>query len=391
MTSVAVGECVKVVKKWNPAKEAIGGTFRYIDIASVSQEEKIVVPNGEIPTSEAPSRARQLVESGDVLVSTVRPNLNAVALVPEELDGATASTGFCVLRPNSNRLDSNYLFHWVRTPEFVMDMIKKATGQSYPAVSEKIVKDSLISLPPLEEQKRIAAILDQADSLRRLRQRAIDRLNTLGQAIFYEMFGDPSVGHEGWLKSKVSDLCERVTVGVVVKPASYYQENGIPAIRGTNIKSFGIDLSDIVYFSSADNEKKLAKTRVWEDDIVIVRSGRPGLAAVVPPELNGVNSIDVLIATPIKSKIRPRFFRDLLNSPEGRKIVFSESRGQVQQHFNVGSLSEAEFFLPSIDLQIQYEQALDRLEPQREVLESSQNFIERLFSSLQHRAFRGEL
>ncbi|MGC2222800.1 MAG: restriction endonuclease subunit S, partial [Methylocella sp.] len=166
-------------------------TFRYIDISSVSQGEKRIIPNGETPTAEAPSRARQLVQTGDVLVSTVRPNLNAVAFVPEEMDGATASTGFCVLRPKPNRLDGRYLFHWVRTSSFVVDMTKKATGQSYPAVSDKIVKNSLLPLLPLDEQKRIAAILDQADELRRLRQHAIDQLNELGPAIFQEMFGDP--------------------------------------------------------------------------------------------------------------------------------------------------------------------------------------------------------
>ena len=139
---VPVGECVEPIQTWSPARDSEADTFRYIDISSVSQDEKRIIPNGEIPTAEAPSRARQLVRAGDVLVSTVRPNLNAVAVVPEEMDGATASTGFCVLRPDQNRLQERYLFHWVQSPTFIADMVKQATGQSYPAVSDKIVKRS---------------------------------------------------------------------------------------------------------------------------------------------------------------------------------------------------------------------------------------------------------
>ena len=176
---VPIGECVKAVRTWNPARDSEGGTLRYIDIGSISQDGKSVVPNGEIPTSQAPSRARQLVQAGDVIVSTVRPNLNAVAVIPDEMDGATASTGFAVLRPNPNKLAGRYLFHWVKSPSFIADMVKQATGQSYPAVSDKIVRRSRIPLPPLGEQRRIAAILDQTDALRRSRQRAMETIASL--------------------------------------------------------------------------------------------------------------------------------------------------------------------------------------------------------------------
>jgi type I restriction enzyme, S subunit len=317
--------------------------------------------------------------------------LNAVAFVPEEMDGATASTGFCVLRPKPNRLDGRYLFHWVRTSSFVADMTKKATGQSYPAVSDKVIKHSFLPIPPLDEQKRIAAILDQADELRQLRQRAIDRLNELGQAIFYEMFGDPATNPMGWPIECADNLCARITVGIVVKPASHYQDSGVPAIRGMNIKPNGIDLSEPVYFSEQANETTLAKTRVWEGDIVIVRSGKPGLAAVVPGELSGINSIDVLIVTPKQSLIKSRFLRDLINSPGGKRIILSESRGQVQQHFNVKSLSETEIFVPPIALQIEYEKVLDAVELQHLHLIQAAGEAESLFKSLQHRAFQGEL
>src|SRR5690606_33476042 len=179
--------------------------------SAVDQDAKAVTGARKLACSEAPSRARQLVRAGDVLVSTVRPNLNGVALVPMELDGATASTGFCVLRPRAGQLDSRYLYHWVKSPRFVRDMVRKATGASYPAVTDKIVCESKLPLPPLPEQRRIAEILDKADALRAKRRAALAQLNTLTQSIFLDMFGDPATNPKGWPIDLIGDVAEIVS------------------------------------------------------------------------------------------------------------------------------------------------------------------------------------
>ncbi len=182
-----IGPLVHGVTKQDPASRP-EARFDYIDLSSINRFSKAIAGPTNLPTVEAPSRARQLVQTGDVLVSTVRPNLNAVAKVPLELDGATASTGFTVLRAKADQLDPAYLLHWVRSDRFVKEMVGLATGASYPAVTDKIVKKSLIPLVPLEEQRRIASILDAADELRTKRQQAIDQLDTLTQTIFHDMF-----------------------------------------------------------------------------------------------------------------------------------------------------------------------------------------------------------
>lgn len=287
----------------------------------------------------------------------------------------------------SDIIDLNFLEHFLRHRGFE----DVTTGASQPQIVQRNLNEIEIPLPTLDEQKLIAAILDQADELRRKRQRAIDRLNQLGQAIFHEMFGDPTANPKGWPTVPATRLARRITVGLVVKPASYYQDHGVPAIRGTNIKQSGIDLSDVVYFSQLDNETKLAKSRIWTDDIVIVRSGRPGLAAIVPPELNGANAIDVLIFSVDEKLASPMFIRDLINSEGGKRLVLSESRGQVQQHFNVGSLSEAELFLPPIYLQQEYEARIYELQKFTDKYLAALDVSNNLFASLQHRAFQGEL
>jgi type I restriction enzyme S subunit len=158
--TVALGDLVEPAKTWNPMRSPSDEVFDYIDLSAIDQDAKLIIGVREVSCGEAPSRARQLVACGDVLVSTVRPNLNGVARVPDQLNGATASTGFCVLRARESKFDSGYLFHWVKSPAFVADMVNKATGASYPAVSDRIIFDSRMPLPPLAEQRRIAEVLD---------------------------------------------------------------------------------------------------------------------------------------------------------------------------------------------------------------------------------------
>lgn len=195
---VQIGRYTEKVRTWNPAAGS-EGIFRYIDLGSVDKSRKVIDLDNvaEISAVDAPSRARQLVVAGDVLVATVRPNLNGIAMVPTELSGATASTGYCILRADEKNLHGRYLYYWVQTSSFVEDLMSKAIGANYPAVSDKIIKESYIPLPSLPEQKRIAAILDKADAIRRKRQQAIQLADDFLRAVFLDMFGDPNSNPKG--------------------------------------------------------------------------------------------------------------------------------------------------------------------------------------------------
>jgi len=389
--TVALGDLVEPAKTWNPMRSPANEVFDYIDLTAVDQDAKHITGARKVLCSEAPSRARQLVARGDVLVSTVRPNLNGVARVQDQLDGATASTGFCVLRARESKFDGGYLFHWVKSPAFVADMVNKTTGASYPAVSDRIIFDSRISLPPLAEQRRIADVLDRAEALRAKRRTALAQLDSLTESLFLDLFGDPLSNPKDWPTVRFEEICDRVTVGIVVRPASYYVSKGVPALRSLNIKPRTIVLQDLVYFSETDNETKLKKTKLKAGDLVLVRSGQPGTAAVVPPELDGVNAIDLLIATPHPKRTDATFLCEFFNSPGGRDLVLSRQRGQVQKHLNVGSLNQAMIPLPPTELQREFARRVAAVEKLKTAQRASLAELDALFASLQHRAFRGEL
>jgi len=157
-------------------------------------------------SNEAPSRARKLVSAGDVLVSTVRPNLNAVALVSKQYDSEIASTGFCILRPNTNLIEPGYLYYFVQSVRFIQHLTQRATGAGYPAVSDTDILETEIPLPPLDEQKRIAALLDKANRLHRSRRYVQELSESFLQSVFLEMFGDPVANPFRWNVVVLEDL-----------------------------------------------------------------------------------------------------------------------------------------------------------------------------------------
>ena len=277
-TTVSIRSLVESIETWNPGRTDGEVTFDYIDLSSVDSDTKEIVGARTLACNEAPSRARQLVATKDVLVSTVRPNLNGVAFVPDELDGATASTGFCVLRSDRTKLHDRYLFHWVTAPRFVSTMVKLATGASYPAVSDRIILDSQIPIPykngkpDVDEQKRIAAILDKADAIRRKLQQSLRLSDDFLRSVFLDMFGDPVTNPKGWDKTTVEKEVEFLTSGSRGW-AQFYADQGDFFIRIQNLRGGFLDLSDSAFVNAPDSAEA-RRTRVQSGDVLLVKASR---------------------------------------------------------------------------------------------------------------------
>lgn len=208
----------------NPAADPDAG-FTYVDISAVDNDRKRIVSAQTLKGRDAPSRARNVIRPRDVLVSTTRPNLNAVAMVPPALDDQVCSTGFCVLRAGP-RILPEYLFAFVRSPAFVDPLTELVKGALYPAVSDKQVLALEIPLPPLVEQERIAARLtEQLAAVERARAAAQSRFaaaEALPAAYLREAFGEsaPFSGsvlrpteptRPGWTWHLLTDLARLAT------------------------------------------------------------------------------------------------------------------------------------------------------------------------------------
>jgi len=394
--TIAIGGLVEPAKSWNPLRADGDEIFQYIDLSAVDQASKAIVGAREVSCAEAPSRARQIVAPHDVLISTVRPNLNAVARVTAELDGATASTGFCVLRPRGSLLNGDYLFQWVKSGSFVADMVKKATGASYPAVSDRIIHESLIPLPPLTEQRRIAAILDQADALRAKRREALAQLDSLAQSIFIEMFGDPVAGAQTAALCPLESILEEpFQNGAYFPKEAYCEKGGVEMVHMSDAFGGTIVRGKLrrVSCGASDVEKYSLKT----DDILIARRSITYEGAAQPcmvPRSSAplIFESSFIRVKPDKARITPLYLFHYLNNERVRqKYVRPYVTQSTISGINQSNLAQVPVVQPTLIQQQLFGAQIAVVDQMTRTFRASLLELDTLFASLQHRAFRGEL
>jgi len=325
----------------------------------------------------------------------VRPNLNAVARVPETLDRAVASTGFCVLRPDAARLDSGYLYHWVRSPGFVAQMTRRATGASYPAVTDAIVKDSRLPVPPVPEQRRIATLLDKADAIRRKRQQAIRLVDDLLRSAFLDMFGDPVTNPKGWSLVSAGDLFAQLDYGTSEKCSETPSASALPVLRIPNIANGEISFEKLKYATLQEAEAR--KLRLCDGDLLFVRTnGNPdfiGRCAVFEAE-----APTLFASYLIRGRLRPdceyrsRFLRDVVSAPSYRSRLLREAR-TTAGNYNISAegLRRLRLIVPPLAGQDRYLRLASRIAATRARLADLSTDSGGLSDALIQRVFRAEV
>lgn len=382
-----IGDVALKVDSWNPIRDGHDQLIKYIDLSSIDQDTKTIQRNKPIVAKEAPSRARQLIQEGDVLVSTVRPNLNGVAMVDKSLDGATASTGFCVLRPNVKKLDGSYLFHWVKTSEFISDMVRKSTGASYPAVSDRIILESKIPLPPIAEQKRIAAILDKAEAIRSQRRQALEQLDVIAQSIFLEMFGDPATNPKGWERKSIKQIGQVITGNTPSRAQPEFYGNTIEWIKSDNINTPYHYLTEASEGLSKAGQA-VARTVPPLSILVTCIAGSPdciGNVAIANREVAFNQQINALV--PLIGDFRFLYAQFLI----GKRLVQEASTSSMKGMISKSRFEEIQLIFPQTNLQEAFGKSFEAIAQLKATHRESLAQLDALFASLQHRAFRGEL
>lgn len=150
-----------------------------------------------------------------------------------------------------------------------------------------------------------------------------------------------------WKEVELSEVAD-LTVGFVGTMASHYTDSGVLFLRSTNIEPFNIKMDDVKYISPEFNET-IKKSQLNPDDVVIVRTGKPGACTVIPQKTEPWNCSDLVIIHPNKEKINPHFLASYINLASG--VINAHLVGAVQQHFNVGAAKKMKIPLPSIDVQ----------------------------------------
>lgn len=244
-------------------------------------------------------------------------------------------------------------------------------------------------LPPLDEQQRIAGLLDRAEALVVTRLTSIDQVRNLGHSVFIEMFGDPAQNSKQLDEVMLGDLVLSVSDGPHVSPK--YEESGIPFLSTRHVRAGEIDWNDLKYLSPGDADVQWKKCKPRRGDVLYTKGGTTGLAAVVRTDRPFAVWVHVALLRPDCTKVEPVWLESMLNTPYCYAQSQRFTRGIANRDLGLTRLVNIKTFLPPIGQQrtfVLQREAIDRMyEPQRASLAGLQTLI----ASLRHSAFTGTL
>ena len=388
MSSVALGELVEIKGGGTPDKKVSdywGGSIPWASVKDF-KSTSLASTIDQITQAGVANSATQVIPAGNIIVPT-RMAVGKAAI--NEIDLAI-NQDLKALIP-SQRIDRKYLLHALLAN--AKTLVDQATGATVKGIKLDALRSLKIPLPPLEEQRRIAGILDQADTLRRLRTRALDKLNTLGQAIFHDMFGDMITEVGNWRVVRLEDHVIDAQIGAVRGAKEMSDNLPVAYLRMDSIGRDGsLRLKDLKRVEASEKDK--TKYALQTGDLLFnTRNTRElvGKTAVVREAFGGIYNNNIL---------RCRFSECL--SADFVDSFFRTRRGRSQLE-NIKSGTTSVFAIyqkafmalqvpaPPTELQIEFSRRLARLHANRQPLTDSDAELSGLFASLQHRAFRVEL
>lgn len=348
-----------------------GGGF--IDVLSVS--------NGELASNKF------LFDEQHILFGKLGPYLSKIA---RPSFTGICSTDILPIRPKEE-LDRTYLYYWLRTPKMVGLATTRSSGAILPRLSPKELASFPVPLPPLSEQKRIAAILDQADALRETRRAAIAKLDELLQSVFLDMLGDPVTNPKGWKICSIREFAE-VRIGPFgsLLHKHDYVDDGIPLINPSHIVG-GEIAPDQSFTVPEEKAESLRNYRLQMGDIVLGRRGEIGRCAVVRESHHGFLCGTGSMFIRPEEGVDADYIQKTISSPSVSFRLESKAKGITMKNLNSSIVEEFDLPLPDIETQLQFSSVKHKIESEKAVHEKMFNSLEFLFSSLQQLAFRGDL
>lgn len=360
----------------------------YFDISSVDNVSKTTTGFTTYYFGEAPSRARKPVKRNSILVSTVRPNLNAVALFDEETDNIpVASTGFCVLDCKTG-VNPRFVFNFCRSKAFIVDMTSQATGASYPAVSDKIVRSAKIPDYSEKEQNEISDILDRTAEVIELRKAELQKLDELVKARFVEVFGDIKNNDKNWKRVQLKEISDvRGRVGWKGYKKEDLRESGPLVLGATHLTDSGnLDLSSPVYLSREKFEES-PEIVLQKDDLIFTQRGNTiGKVGLVENDI-GEATINpcVLILRPIS--INPMYFKQYFVMDATKEDMWALNSGSAQPMITQKGIGEYQVMMPPMELQEKFATFVKQVDKSKAVVQKALDKAQLLFDSLMQKYF----
>jgi type I restriction enzyme S subunit len=385
-----IGEIFKVSSGGTPSRKNHeyfdGGNIPWIKTGDL--KGKYVGTPAEFITQDGlDNSSAKLFPANTVLLAMYGATIGSCSILPFK---ASTNQACAALLPSDN-CNETYLYYYLRSIK--KSLIQMGVGGAQPNISAGLIKGVKIPLPPLAEQKQIAAILDAADSLRQKEQQLVEHYTALSQSLFFEMFGDPVANLMGWNIRPLSDLFF-VKGGKRLPKGSEY-EQGITEHAYIRVKDFqpnSLDTSDIKYISPEIHDA-IKKYTITSDDIYISIAGTIGIVGIVPNHLSGANLTENAAKIVAKDQVsyKKEFVSYYLNSSFCQNHIKSKTMAVGVPKLALFRIEELPYIDAPLQLQNQFAERITIIEQQKQQAQANLQKSEALFNSLLQRAFTGEL
>jgi len=296
--------------------------------------------------------------------------------------------GVASLRPKAN-LDRNYLWYFITANK--EQLASKGTGSTFKQVSRVIISDWEIPLPPLDKQKRIAAILDKADAIRRKRQQATQLADDFLRSVFLNMFGDPVTNPKDFPIGTIRDFVETANYGSSGKASE--TEGEYPMLRMGNITYEGEwDFTNLKYIDLSEKDKPKYLTQ--KGDLLFNRTNSKELVGktAVFEEEKPMAIAGYLIRVRTNELGNNYYLSGYLNSAHGKKTLVGMCKSIVgMANINAQELQDIKIILPPIELQNEYEKIVKATKSKLKSFDKSAELLDDNFNSLSQQALKGQL
>ena len=331
-------------------------------------------------------------DCGTVLYSKLRPYLNKVVVADEN---GVATTELVPLRCDESRLNAQYLAYFLRGPDFLRFATNVVAGAKMPRMVMSEFWKFPVPLPPLPEQRRIAAILDQADALRAKRREALAQLDNLTQSIFIEMFGDPVGNPLRWPETlklgAVANIVSGVTKG---RKIGNVPTRVVPYLAVSNVQDKALCLAAVKLIEASEAE--IDRYRLQPNDLLLTEGGDPdklGRGTLWNDELpECIHQNHIFRVRVTSTAVVPLFLNWLVGSTRGKKYFLRSAKQTTGiASINMTQLREFPLLLPPLALQQTFATRIQSVESLKATHRAALAELDALFASLQHRAFAGQL
>lgn len=376
--------------KW---ADASAGTYKYIDLSSVCRDSLMIASSASISADNAPSRAKKIIAHGDVIFATTRPTLRRVAKVSSDYDFQICSTGFTVMRPESEKLDTSYLFYYIQTEFFMERMEKLQRGASYPAVTDTDVKGSKIPIPPLSEQEEIVEVLDTAfaaiDQAKANIEQNIANAKELFQSKLNQIFYQKG---EGWVEKALISVTSFIDYrGRTPKKT----ETGIRLLTAKNVRMGYLKRDPEEFIADADFADWMTRGIPRKGDVLFTTEAPLANVTLLDTDEKIALAQRIITICPDRNILTGEYLSYCLQSKISQDRILEKGTGATVTGIKSKLLKEIPISIAPIGRQESIIQQLDALSESTNQLESHYQSklasLDELKKSILQKAFLGQL